>query len=394
MKNYLLLLFLLVLTNSILAQDTIDLKPYLITTDNLKAQPMVDFTQKKLSGSQFTMVGEQHGIQEAAIFTDFIYELGQKEGYRYLCVETDATAAKMLTAINGSIKKAADFYKKNPIAIPFYNNQDDYFMFENTLKKDGEIWGIDQTFMTQFRPNLAYLMEHASNAAFKSKLKELHLQAETAFQTTVETQQFQSLFIFQYDEASHQSLMALAKTTEEQSIVEQFWKTKEIYGFYFTGESYLNNNVRGQLMKENFLRYYKMAQKKNPFPKVVFKLGANHATKGLTSTNIFDISNLVSELAITNGMRSVHFKVLGIKGSEAVGNPFSKETSARFDHTNDFPKEVQALIKSHSSKYLVLDLEPLRPMCYGKTFTADFKKLIMGFDVLVLVDKAQALQQF
>ena len=152
-------------------------------------------------------------------------------------------------------------------------------------------------------------------------------------------------FIFQYSEELHNKLIGLAKEDSEKEILYQLKRTKEIYMLNFAKESYLSNLKRAQLMKQNFLKYYNAAADSNKYPKVVFKLGSNHVSKGLNSTNVYDISNLVSELSVVNGMESTHIMVTGIDGESAIGNPFVPVPTKVFDNTEDFPEEVQRSIQ-------------------------------------------------
>ena len=201
-------------------------------------------------------------------------------------------------------------------------------------------------------------------------------------------------YLFQFSEENHKDLLTAANTPEEKEIIRQLWKTKEIYEYYFQGKSYQNNEVRGRLMKSNFIRYWNQAMKEGRDPKVIFKLGANHAARGLTRTNIYDIANLGSELAISRSEESVHVAVLGLKGKAATGNPFAPSPVMEFDNTKQLPGEVQKLVAEMTDRYFVMNLEPLRDHAYGKRFSEDLKKTIFQYDVLILVNGAEAVRSF
>ncbi|TSE11363.1 hypothetical protein [Aquimarina algiphila] len=379
----------------LLAQNQVDLAKYSFEIDDFTDQKFVTLTQKSLENSQFVFVGEQHGIKEAGTFTKFIYDIAQPFGYKTLCIETDALAAEKITAIASSknpIDKARSLYKEFPFSIPFYSNQDDYDMFTNTIKKNGEIWGIDQTFMVQFGLNFDHMMKTTSNKPFKNKLIELKKKAKEAFTSAITNKDFNATYIFSYDENTHKELLALTTNKKEIEILNQLWKTKEIYAYNtISKEYYKNNQTRGQLMKSNFMRYYKEAKKNENTPKVIFKLGANHAAKGLTRTHIYDIANMGSELAITNDMHSLHYIIMGIHGKTMTGNPFTPDPIMSFDNTKQFPEEIQNIIPSITKKYYILDLVPLRYGLYAKLSKA-FRKIIFGYDVIVLVNNAEAVK--
>jgi hypothetical protein len=379
------------------AQKAPNLNDYILNVDDLTNNDFVSLIKSKLANSQFVFVGEQHGIKAAAEVTNVLYNLAQSFDYKTLCIETDHLAAKRIEAMAASSDLVGQFRALNkefPFAVPFYNNVDDQVLFKNVSDKGGKLWGIDQTFMAQFRLNFDLLMKKASGKKLKKRLEELKKEADDAFKETLDTKNFQKAYIFQYNETVHQELKALAKTPTEKEAIGQLWLTKEIYEYNFQRKPYQNNYVRSELMKSNFMRYYDEAKKSEPMPHVIFKLGAFHAARGLTQTNVYDIANLGSELAISNGKRSVHVAVLGITGEAAAGNPFATESVASFDNTNMLSEELKKAIEGKTGKYIVLDLEPLRDYGYGKTFSEAFKKNLFAYDLLILVNDAEAVKPF
>ena len=285
-------------------------------------------------------------------------------------------------------------HEKYPFTIPFYNNEDDHVLFDLVQANGGDFWGIDQTFVVQFRYNLNHLATQGSNAKLKQLSAQLKKKADADFANAVETKDPSAPFIFQFDEATQKQLMEAAGTEAEKEIIRQMVKTKEIYSYYFQGKGYQNNEVRGQLMKANFMRYWNQAMSNGKDPKVVFKLGANHAARGLTRTNIYDIANLGSELAISRGESSIHVAVLGLKGQAATGNPFAPAPVMDFDNTEQLPKEIQELVANMTDKYLVMNLAPLRDFGYGKRFSEELKDTLFKYDVLILINGAEAVTSF
>ncbi|NAS31097.1 hypothetical protein GTQ40_08960 [Flavobacteriaceae bacterium R38] len=399
MKNQrtIICVFFIFITSYLAAQKSPDLTAHSFEVDDLKEERFVSFTKKQLENSQFALVGEQHGIKEAGIFTNAIFNLAQDYGYKNLCIETDALAAKKIAemaASGNALTEAKKVYNEFPFAIPFYNNEDDYIMFKNVKRKGGNIWGIDQTFMAQFGMNFKHIINTTSSKKLKNTLLPLKEKTIENYKNAIETKDFSNMYIFKYDKATHKALLSLSTNEEEKEIFHQLWKTKEIYGYNSTKAYYKNNNTRGQLMKSNFIKYYKEAQKKEALPKVIFKLGANHAARGLTRTNIYDIANFASELAIFNNQHSIHYMIAGITGETLTGNPFSPTPVAPFDNTKQLPKEIQEMVPSFTKKYFILDLASLREFAYGKRYSEALKKMIFNYDVLVLVKNAEALNSF
>ncbi|GAB5531904.1 MAG: hypothetical protein Roseis3KO_36810 [Roseivirga sp.] len=391
------LILILCLATSLRAQNTPNLAEYVLNISDLNDPKAIELINSKLTNSQFVFVGEQHGIKEAAVVTNILYNLGQAYGYNTLCIETDELAADEIRSLAATGDFTSGFrklYGQYPFAIPFYNNEDDHFLFENVYQKNGAIWGIDQTFITQFRFNLDQLAMGTGNRKFKKRLKELKVEADAAYAYAVETKNYNAPYLYKYDKTIHDELLGLSNTAAEREVIEQLWKTKVIYEHNSSKRYYQNNQVRGRLMKSNFMRYYRNAEKAGTTPRVVFKLGANHAAMGRTRTNIYDISSLGHELAISNDMRSVHVAVLGIKGEAATGNPFAPSPVMPFDNTNQLPDEVKELLINSRQKYFLMDLEPLRDYGYGKRFSEAFKTILFGYDLLILVNDAEAVKSF
>jgi len=394
-KHLLLLVFLLCVQWGHAQKKEIDLTAYSFTMTSLDDEKLTTLMNEKLENSRFVFIGEQHGIKSAAEVTAHLYKLGLGHGYNTLCVETDDLVAQKLKSMTASGDFTAAMkahYKEYPYTIPFYNNEDDHVLFDLVHAQKGDFWGIDQTFVVQFRYNLDYLNEHGSNAKLKQLSAQLKKDADAAFAKAVETKDPSAPYIFQYDEATHNQLLAAAGTETEKEIARQMWKTKEIYSYYFQGKGYQNNEVRGRLMKSNFMRYWKEALAQDKDPKVIFKLGANHAARGLTRTNIFDIANLGSELAISQGESSVHVAVLGLKGKAATGNPFAPAPVMEFDNTDQLPEEVQKIVAEMTDKYFVMNLAPLRD--HARRFSEEMKDTIFKYDVLILVNGAEAVRSF
>nr|WP_298995915.1 hypothetical protein [uncultured Allomuricauda sp.] len=383
--------------NLIMGQTDVLLKEHTFEVEALADKEFVAFIDSVSPNNQFIMIGEQHGIKEAGTVTNAIFDLVHKDGFNTLCIETDALAARKIKEMASSkepLTLAKNLHQKFPFAIPFYNNVSDYDLFLNIISKGGDIWGIDQTFMAQFRLNFEHLSNNTANPSLKKMTDELKEKAKKAYESSVKNKSFKDMFISQYTKGLHDSLLATKPNPEETEILTQFEKTKEIYGYYYSKDYYKNNNVRGELMKSNFNVYYKKALETNSTPKVIFKLGATHATRGLSMMQIYDVSNYVSELAAFNDMRSLHFMVAGLNGTVLEGNPFAEIPIRDFDNTKQLPEELQEVVTDFNKKYVVIHLEPFREKAYGKNFSENLKKFIFNFDALVLVNNAEALIPF
>lgn len=392
MKKIILFITMCVLNTQLNAQKTSN---NAISFNDLQSNNAQNFFKEKVKGTQFIMLGEQHGIQEVGQLTNMLFGLAKNDGYNTLCVETSPFAAKILNSQfvtnQNSQELLAKIYKKYPFTIPFYNNKNDIALFENVAKNKGEIIGIDQVFMVEFRLVFDYLVNQNTNNKLAKAVKPLLHQAIAGFDKAVKEKNMSAPFIFKYTDELHNTLMKLTHNQEERAILEGLKLTKLIYMYNFQKQYYKNNNVRAELMKKNFLQFYNKASRNGKLPKVLFKLGANHTGKGLNNTNIFDISTLVSELAFINNKKSLHIYAVGINGTRYLGNPFAPVSTVPFNSSKKLPKEVTEIINIQKGKYIVIETQKLREK--ANSLSPKMKKLVLKYDLLIYIRDCVALEK-
>lgn len=361
--------------------------------NDLGDSSLVPIFVREISKSQFLILGEEHGYKENSEITDFFFKISMPLGYKYLCIETDSIAAGIIeqcAKAQDPLSLARKLDEDYPFSIPFYDSPDDYPLFKNVVSNGGNLWGIDQSFMTQFRLNLSQLNNITNNRSLRNELTNLEEAAHASFARAIENRDFRAPFIFQYSDSLHHSLLKMCESPSQKKILSMLHRSKEIYLYNFTNRQYLNNLHRSNLMKDNFLSYYRNSPESTP--KVIFKLGMNHSGRGLNSTNVYDISNLLSELATVNGMTSTHIFLKGIKGNKSIANPFADVSTTSYDSTSKIPTEVLEVIKESSFKYYVIDLKPLRNQ--SRLYSDKLRKLMFQFDIIIFINDTMAKQTF
>ncbi len=353
--------------------------------------------QDAVIGSQFVLIGEQHGIVEVGQFSDRLYAMAQREGYRHLALEVSPFMAEELEK---KVKMGKDSLmaldQHLPFSIPFYNNKNDFSMLANALDQEGnDYWGLDQVFIVEPRSLFGKLMDIAPNDEARALAKQYYEQGRMKINNAMKSGKFDEVILFQLTEEDYQALDKVFPTEENllaSEIIEHLRKTREIYQAWFDGRIYENNELRINLMKENFYRYYHSAVVGGePLPKVLFKFGSNHMQRGLTSVNVFDLGNLAHELSLQNGMKSIHILFNGLKGESH--NPLRGNQS--FDQWEDLDPHFQFALtdKREAEPWLLVDLRPLRQERL-KNVDSKLKNIIFGFDFWILVPVATPLQAF
>jgi hypothetical protein len=160
---------------------------------------------------------------------------------------------------------------------------------------------------------------------------------------------------------------------------------------------YDSNLARSQMMKRYFMAHYRAAQKKEPHPRAMFRLGAFHSIRGLGPRNLLDIGNLASELAASNGSRSLHILVVPGGGEINRWFPFVDDEAAR--HTPYDAKqelgEVGALPLLEASTagegWSLYPTEWLRTQrALRQAGGADFERAVFGYDAVVVIPRVHA----
>jgi hypothetical protein len=355
--------------------------------------------------SQFTLIGEMHGIREVGEFTAAVFrEANTHHNYRYLAVETDPFIAERLEEIAGLENGDSELEKwvhAYPFLIPFYNNSNDLSMFrtvtESGLQAEPNIWGLDQAFMTAPRYYFDRLAENAPNEEARSVAESYSAKAYAAFTEAFSNQRPDKALLLNLKPEDYRTLENAFRGSGDRNMqmIAGLEKSQEIYSKWMNGEYYQNNRIRSRLMKEHFMTYYQQARETHfdDYPKVVFKFGQNHTYRGLTPVGIYDLGNTLSELAEMNGSQSLHISFLGLGGEYLDMNP-TREPVAQANSYNGM-EDLEPLIAQAVEPYLdrpdwlVIDFRPLREKRM-KGIPDKLKHLINAFDLYVLVPETKA----
>ena len=364
--------------------------------------------------SEFVLVGEDHGLAEMPRFVDALFRLVAPHGYRHLAVEAGPLTERYLTrmASGADAQKAfADFNREHPFALPFYSWREEAEMLESAVRIVGPatrepIWALDQEFILSSSVHLERLVELAPNARARAVATEYADKAKTEFARMVEAKNPGLVFLAsaaaddfkRLGEAFH-----AAPGTEAARILDELEVSWEIYQKNFTGRGFDSNQQRADLMKRHLMQYYDRARaiEKAP-PKAVFKFGAYHMKRGRSFINVYDVGNLVSELAAANGSRSFHVLAVAAKGTQNTYLPFvgvdadrqkAYDAVAAFDFMDVKPLVGAAL----GGSWTLVDLRPVRPLLAARKLGAldrGLEETIWGYDAVVVIPESHASTLF
>src|SRR5580692_3947762 len=375
--------------------------------DGKLAGPSAEVLRTAIAEAQFVALGEDHGIRQIPEFSAALCAELATHGFHHMGLEIGTYVApdleKMARSADGD-KQLAEFEKKYPETIAFYNWREEFAMLQKcetaTVPGHMTIWGIDQEFMgaTGFLADKIL----ATNPGFEAKaaVETLLKEASEARATAAKSGNPGDLFMMtaKQEELDHvRDLLKKQSKPEAQKLFDAFLVSREIYQKTMTGDYYNSNRQRALLIKKNFSEPFAASSQSNGvLPKVFFKFGAYHMFRGINPLHSSELGNLISEAAEANQLGSVHILVAGVKGEQlhfaGIGKPAE---AAPLDLAGDkdspflfFKPLFDALVENSWTLY---DLRALRDgfSKYGK-IDLELERVIFGYDFVVFIPGPKA----
>jgi hypothetical protein len=349
---------------------------------------------RRARAAQFVLVGEDHGFAEVPQFVAALKRALGADAPAYLVAEIGPLSAEHLR--QSSHEGSADAVELHyPSAVPFFGWRDDVAMFEawQTGSAVPSVWGIDQEFILSTRMHLERLVE--LTPPDRRATAQLYLtRAVEADHTLVTEHSPNGVLLPQLGDSDFQALRGAfdgAVPGEAAEILKELAESADIYRGQ-SGNGYDSNAHRASLMKRHFMRYYKEAALRDGrTPRAVFRLGAFHAGRGLSAINQFDVGNLASELAASNGSESLHILVIVRGGHVNKWLPFLADDgsrNSRYEARSELAQVGAVPFLDHTVKgaWTVFDMTPLRHSASARKSGGElFERLVFGYDYVVVV---------
>lgn len=373
------------------------------TPDQLKAQFQetlaasrlsVDVVDGRLSGpgaafllargrsAQFVLVGEEHGVATIADTISALFKDLNGAGYRHLAIEVDPWMAGKVEALlrSGGTKALAEFLagEGHGVSVPFYNWSSEAALAEAMVKANRDapvLWGLDQVFIGA----AAVLFDDVATGAKSAEARALAAALAKEAKGNME-------FLAKVDPARLQALRAALEGDRQLArLLDDMMLSARIYQPFTGGQGlsgYAANLERENLMKRTFLARLKEAEARGPSPKVLFKFGANHMMRGLSTTHVPALGNFVSDYALSRGQETFHLLVLCGPGTKA-GDFSGNEAPCGFSIEESFP-DLAAHIDP--LKPTLFDLKPWKDKWRRWAhLSADVKELLWAYDAVLFV---------
>lgn len=412
MTNYmgltagLLLPLLSLTTDSAIAEETPDPLAKL-SEDALGSRLVLDYDGRTFSGpgyerlleegraAHFFLVGEEHGISEnpkllAQLFSDL-----SDHGYRRLAIEISPPMARTLDAVllGGGLEALRELYAMPGGEPAFFGMQEEAEMLasirSDVPENEPAFWGTDYE-VAGDRTLLRELQSLSPPDSARAALDALVDASNTAWQQWEETANPQYIFSFSADPAL---VVAVRENWPERSapidsILDSLEQTLAINQLWVSGNGYLSNVYRGELMRQNFLAHWQALDASKEKPRVMAKYGASHVVRGLNMTRTFDIGALVPELAAIEGLQAFSMIVLpGRESLTAVLDP----TRWRFvpaPAKDRYADGLEPLLEAAmDDRFTLIDLRPLRRRATASSTGAheNLVRIATGFDYALIM---------
>ncbi len=375
--------------------------------DGKLAGPSAEILRAAMAEAQFVALGEDHGIRQIPEFAAALCTELATHGFHHMGLEIGTNVApdleKMARSADGA-KQLAEFEKKYPETLAFYNWQEEFAMLQKcesaTSPGHMTLWGMDQEFMgaTSFLADKILATNPGPEA--RAAVEMLSKEAAEARAVAAKSGNPGDLFMMTAKQEELENVRKLLKQQgkpEAQKLFETFLVSREIYQKNMTGDYYNSNRQRALLMKKNFSEPFAASTQSNGvLPKVFFKFGAYHMFRGINPLHSSELGNLIGEAAEANQLKSVHILIVGVKGEQlhfvGIGKP---PDAAPLDLAGDkdssflfFKPLFDAQIENSWTLY---DLRALRDRFskYGK-IDLELERVIFGYDFVVLIPDPKA----
>lgn len=351
--------------------------------------------------AQYVLLGENHGIAEVAKFSSAYFNALAPAGFTTLVTENGAVMASTLEGMlkrPDAVAAIARFNAANPDAIAFYAMREEAEMLTGFALAAGprfEQWGIDQEFVGAAKYLISQMLAQPVNPAARAKLEALRQMEAVAYQKAVATgNPLEYLMLSASDEelASLRPLLAAPKEKTALGLLDALLESRAIYqksASQVPGDRDLSNRMRLTLLKRTLVTRLDAQERK-----LVVKLGANHAYKGVNPLNNRDVGNFLAERAEGQGRTSLHLIVLAAKGKQlrfaGAGKPHQQapieQDSSAF--------KLLASAGATDNSWSLFDLRSLRPglrkLAAGDI---DVFNLINGYDFALIIPEGSASTQ-
>lgn len=350
-----------------------------------------DRLRQEVGRSQFVLVGEMHGTAQIPPFTA---ALAQVLRPAYFVAEISRYEAQDLSQLVAQPGPPHDYLAQHPFALSFYSWPAEFALARQLRAQQVQLLGLDQVSCFAAGRFLGHLATSVRQPAAKAYLQRQATASQAADRAIMATDASR-LTMFQPPAATLDSLLALTRRERApvRELVADYATSCTIYHAQATRTGGHPERVR--LLKRNLLHELRAQglTAGEPLPKMLFKFGDEHLARGLSYSSLFDVGNLVVNLADVQNQTSLHLLVMGKRGAFSGG--FDPD-DARKNVVPYLPTEVawlQPFYDQVAENWGVFDLRPVRQALRQRRLhlaEPTLERAIEGYDYLIVIPETTA----
>lgn len=329
----------------------------------------------RIRASNDVLIGEDHFTNEIPFFTSAV---AARVHFDNFFGEIDPYVAKLIEAKLRTLpKEASEKYLSNfEEVIAFYGKAPEARLLRQLLPSGTHFFGLDQVLMNADRLLCHDLKEKTKNATARRLYDSIEQKSQRAFAAFLKDPR-QPMYLMTED--FQRQLAALRKLPLRAMEVQQLNDLALSARIYREQ----NHELRIQLMKRNLLRAYAQVRDK----KNLFKFGTNHIARGESFFKIYDIGNVVHNLADAEFGQSLHLLVVGRSGRQ--GSPFKGFPAVNLREDDGEHAYLKPLFRAAApAGWSCFDLRPLRAAREGGRLVLSdvtFSRLVEGYDFVIVI---------
>jgi hypothetical protein len=360
-----------------------------------------DVVRSALDNAQYVLIGEDHGTSQIPAFTSAVCAILGPRGFHTMAVEAGPMAAALVQRGIGREdrrEQIAASEKKYPDSIAFFNLQEELDMVTNCAQsargQTFHLWGLDQEFMGSTGMTMARILQTHPQKEASAVAQRMLDENNAAVEKAAKSGNPGELLMMSAPNEEFTRLNELLQKEgngDAQRLMHGLIESRQIYKDNMAAPSD-SNRERALLMKQTFMQNYDLAGKGSQ-PKVLMKFGDWHLYKGFNPLQNNDIGNFVTELADGQGTKALHIIILPVTGIRlrfaGISRPYAPETFNMLDDA-DYKFMKPFVDGAGSEGWTVFDLRKLRG---GAISNPSLQRLVLGYDLLVLIPAATASTQ-
>ncbi len=365
--------------------------PISIKNGELKGEGGKWLRNKATEASVITL-GETHASQEIpALVQALIKDLQKADAFDYLAIEVSPwTTRQMVNRLNKGTNAYDQFIKKYSAAIPFYNFKTERNLLHQVVQNsehEQPLWGLDQIFALSTNLVLDRLEALAPTDSVQAKISGIRAAGSQKVADDPRLQQLPDGIpppISVYEPATFDSLKVnFAGIEEAQQILAELVKSIEIYRMN-DQNNYVSNQLRARYLRDNLRKRFETVTTDNENPRLMIKVGARHAYRGLTPNNALDVGNLAVSMARSMGGEALNVAVICGPGSKNLSFP-ARTTDCWPDYLG---KELTALSEEQP---VLFDFTAIHPVLHEADIEISdrLEDFIWGLDAVVIIPNSQ-----